>query len=69
MIEKKHLSLIVYTILMGKIYRESCPRWTALGARWGQINLEMRFYHKGEAKLLLYRKSRQHKGKFLDLTL
>ena len=69
MIEKRNLSLIVYTILMGKIYRESCPRWTALGARRGQINLEARFYHAGDAKLLLYQKSRAHKGKLLDITL
>jgi len=68
-IEKKTLSLIIYTILMGTSYRDSCPRWTALGARWGKLNLEMRFYHKGQAKLLLYQKSKQPNGKLLDITL
>jgi len=70
MIKKENLNLILYTFLMGRAYRESCQRWDMVGARAGQINLELRFYRKtGLTKLLLYRKSKDVKGKILDITL
>ena len=68
-IEKKTLSLIIYTILTGTSYRDSCPRWTALGARWGKLHLELRIYHTGKAKVLAYRTSGPLRGKLLDVTL
>jgi hypothetical protein len=68
-IDQKTLSLIIYTILMGRMYQDSCPRWTAIGARWGRIRLEVRFYHTGMAKVLAYSEAKQLKGKLLDITL
>ena len=68
-IDQKTLSLIIYTILIGTSYRDSCKRWTALGARWGKLHLELRFYHTGQAKVLAYRKANPLKGKLLDITL
>ena len=69
MVSKEKLVLIVSTILLGKVYRDSCPRWTTVGARCGQLHLEMRFYNQGQTKLLLYQKSKQHKGKLVDISL
>lgn len=64
------ISLIVCSILTGQTYRRVGIHWTALGATWGGMRMEIRFSRKGRTpRLMLYHDSHKCKGAIVDMRI